>query len=334
MLKLFVSYDIGGAEITCSYCKVNFLDEEAIYICDGPAAMYFKHQKLNTVVIEKSDCFRSNLKAFIRNNNISEAYCSTGVTTYELDAIKELKANNVKTNALIEHWTNYRERFGYPYEDWKNNLPEKIHFFDDVAIETAKALGFPEDKIIRENNPSHVLIRKEYEKLSNRRPDSHRFRILYLSDLLQDAAERRDDQNGFGFNEVTVFQDIREQVNKLRETRIDLVIRTHPIERKNKYDEFLSLNNSISDLADLVEDLAISDMVIGTCTNALVSSAILGKPSYSYVPFNSLSLLSLGMDIRHVEGILPVNSKDELAEEISKLYKLKFQNSRNEELMI
>lgn len=321
---IIVTHDVGGAEMALAYLKTRFDETAALFICDGPALFFLRTQGYSVEPVPRGEIARKfdNLLAV---NAIELAICSTGITGYELDGLKIAKANGLVTVALMEHWTAYRERFGYPHENWLENIPHRVLFFDEKGLKLARRLGFPEERLFLEGNPCHATLRARYERISRLTgPDPTGFRLLYLSDPLELASKRIFGEDGrFGFDEISLLEDILSQVNRDIMPDLQIVVRRHPMETEGKYDSFTSSWVKTSQKTDLLEDLAAADLIIGSFSTALVTAAIVGHSSISYIPVSSHHLLAEGMDLSHVTGIFPVATKADLAREIFRSYSLK-----------
>jgi len=66
--------------------------------------------------------------------------------------------------SFIDHWVNYRERFGYPLKNWKNNLPDEIWAGDKYAFLIAKKLFNKILPIKLVKNPYFKEIKNKYYK--------------------------------------------------------------------------------------------------------------------------------------------------------------------------
>ena len=167
MRRLFLCHDIGGAELLVAYKESRFPDEPALFIGDGPAAELFEKNGMQIARVSMGVQFSEVICELATKYGIEEAFCSTGTTAYEVTAMRAIMGQGVRTSALVEHWTNYRERFGYPEIDWVDNLPDRVIFFDDHAVEIARQLGFPEELILKEANPLTELRKKKFMSLED-----------------------------------------------------------------------------------------------------------------------------------------------------------------------
>ncbi len=321
-----ISHDIGGAELALSYGQTRLAGTSVVFICDGPALVYYRDNGLPVEPLPLDDQFESRLDSLVASRGVDCIICSTGITGYELAALKCLKKKGVPTVALLEHWTAYRERFGYPDEDWRANIPDKVIVFDKKAFSLAKELGFPEKALVLEQNPRHELLRKRFLTVSaTMKPDPAKFSILYLSDPLEEASLRIFGvKDYFGFSELTVLDDILESIDRNSMPSAGLVIRRHPKESAGKYDNYSSSWVRISKSGDLLDDLAEADIVIGSFSTAVVTASLVGKRSLSYIPADSIQRLADGMTLAHIPEIVSVTSKVRLASEIERSYFLKF----------
>lgn len=321
MKKMLVAFDPGGAELVAAYYKVFLNAAPALFIADGPAVNIFQREGYPLRCLKNGPTLRESVRKIVKDFHIHTAFCSTGTGDYELEIIKELKACEIPTYVLLDHWTNYRERFGYPCNGWKNNLPEKVIFFDDYAWELGVKYGFPPKKMLKQDNPiQRVLMEKIPAIRAKMGSSNEKFRVLYLSDTIAAASNRRTGRpDAFGFDEFTIFEEIyRELINGNVDR--ELVVRLHPMEETAKYQDYLGWPGVLlSTESDLIKDLLQSDMIIGSFTMALIHAAEISVPAYSYLPEATPCLLPEEMRLFH-PNLKTVHHMEELMTAIADLH--------------
>jgi hypothetical protein len=201
-------------------------------------------------------------------------------SSLEHEARKLARNLGIKSVAVIDHWTNYCDRF---IRDGEKVLPDEIWVTDADAQKIAE-ITFPNLKIVQLPN-------------------------LYLDRLVQEvSAQNRDVGKQYDHNLLYVLEPIRQAWNTSEQLgefqaldffvknlaclqlgdKLSIRIRPHPSDPIGKYDQWLqsqkspriSLDNSLS----LAEAIAWSDVVVGCQTYAMVVAIALGKPVISSIP--------------------------------------------------
>lgn len=193
------------------------------------------------------------------------------------------KEHAVPTVAFLDHWTNYRERFGYPNEKWEENLGDFTAVSDEKAFALATSLKLPHPIKL----PNYYL--KTLIKEAKNRPIHCSDSLLFLSEPTDAVAEKTyGDPLYWGFTQYTALKDILEHFDRF--TCSKLIIRLHPSETSSDYNALLEHYSHIpvqihpSYTADLINELLSAQVIIGFDTMALYIAALLGKPVISYLP--------------------------------------------------
>jgi hypothetical protein len=304
MAKTFiVSHDGGGAEVLSAYVAKCLDPNDYICYVFGPAKRIFHKKNIANLV----DIEISNFKQELIAHNPEIVITSTGWNLVELSAVKVAKARNIKTISLLDHWSNYRERFGYPKENWQNNLPDEVWIGDNYGIELAKSLEFPTEKLKQITNFYFEEI-KEYAKKFSKSISAQK-RILWLSQPTSTHAKKQHRNTNFwGYTEHGVIKDIISSLDSTSNYLLD--IRLHPQEIKdnsNKYHDLLTKNIRISNYEDLVEDISNSELIIGSDSMGLVIANLLDKKAINYIPSNKVAF-----QLPHTE-IKKIDNKNDLA---------------------
>ena len=197
----------------------------------------------------------------------------------EYDFLAYAKANTLPSVAFLDHWTNYKERFGYPQKGWEEHLPSFIATHDPHSYALATKLDLPH--IIGIKNYALLKQLDEAKSVLQNTPEENR--LLFLSEPTTDVAKRTfNDPYFWGFTEKEVFEDILN--NKALFHCDEMTLRLHPSDTATTYqtiDPSISLSQN-----SLIEDIAKASIIIGIDTVALYTAFLLGKKVISYVPSN------------------------------------------------
>lgn len=263
---LVFTHDAGGSEMIAAYIKKNF--DKFIFVCyvGGPGRDIFRRYGISIKEITDND---SAIKCAIQKNKDSFfVLIGTGwMTNIELSAIREAKNFGMRTVCYLDSWVNFRERFGYPKIGWQKWLPDELWTADEYAKDLAEKFFGKYSRIRFMGNPYFYFLRKEYEEIK-RNTKRGNGAVLFLTDLLlQDVRP--------------VLKKTLSFFSKMRFER-PIIIRLHPAEQRNKYDHIVRpfkrfLNISISKNKNILDDMVLSSVVIGTETMALVVGVICHK---------------------------------------------------------
>ncbi|PIT93554.1 hypothetical protein COU00_03730, partial [Candidatus Falkowbacteria bacterium CG10_big_fil_rev_8_21_14_0_10_43_11] len=158
-----VCHDAGGAEIISAYVKANNSKAKFVCLALGPARKIFLRKKLGDLLISKKFDAEIIFKKFLPDFLLTGTSWASGI---EFKYVKQAKKLGVKTAVYLDHWTNYRERFGYPRLGWENNLPEEIWVGDKYALELAKRKFIGKIKLRLVENLYFKEVKKQYRNLT------------------------------------------------------------------------------------------------------------------------------------------------------------------------
>lgn len=285
-----VSCEAGGAEIISSLLR-RIPDGNYCFCLEGPAEKIFKG-KLGEFKTASIDHI---------NNMGSDDLLLTGtswIPSLERNALKLARENKLPSVSIIDHYTHYRERFlprelwGDIPSNWTDFLPDNVFVCDEYAYELAIKCGFPEDKLKQMENPYFQDLSEKIKNLSNKNEAGKTFKLLYLSEpILDDLVATYGDADYWGYNEFDLAEHLVKSVNKNLSSgkKIEVRFRLHPNEKKDKYNKYINECGTMhrSENADLLEDLAWSDAVLGGESIALIIALNAGKPVYSFLPKSS-----------------------------------------------
>lgn len=273
------AHDAGGAEILLELLKASLpVGKFCIFaLADSPCYTLIKAKKLEhfwcKIAPEKSD-----IEAKLALFQPSIVLYGTGWQNHlEYHFLNYAKMHNLSSIAFLDHWTNYRERFGYPEKNWENNLPSFIAAHDQTSFDKAQALELP--NVIAIKNYALIAQLKEAQSVLVNTQESDT--LLFLSEPTAKVAKRSfGDAYGWGFSEKEVFEDIL--VNQEKFGCKNILIRLHPSDTPDLY-QAIDPNATFSH-ATLLEDIARAKVVIGIDTIALYTAYLLGKYAISYIP--------------------------------------------------
>jgi len=278
MKILVVSHDAGGAEVVSAWVRKNNFHQYS-YCLQGPAQSVFS-RKLPWIQI--SDCNELDLVSF--------DLVLTGTSwSSELEKrmILQAKDNGVKSAAYLDHWIHYRERFGYPAENWLEHLPDEVWCGDEYAMRISSDCGIPTQKLRFVENQYFVQIKEEAEAYSHEvLPES----ILYVCEPVSEHMKKEHgDEFYLGYNEFTAMEFFLKTVLRSDKRSGAITVRLHPSEKKGKYDQIIAffgndLHIGISNDVQLYEDIQRAETVVGCESMALVVALLLNKKVFTVIP--------------------------------------------------
>lgn len=209
--------------------------------------------------------------------------------------VRWAKIRGVVSVAFLEHWINYRERFGYPDKDWKYNLPDWVAVGDEVALQLAKDLGFERLLYVRNYYFDEIRSGASRQGVDDGDVSSgvewEPF-CLFVSEPVSEGAERLyGDRNYWGFSEIDAIEILLQHFEKISH-QFDVknfFLRFHPSENPNKYAELLRRYPSILSLQSpfeiaLMKAILHSNVVMGFTSMALFNAYLGGNPVISFIP--------------------------------------------------
>lgn len=239
-LILVCCHDAGGAEVVSSWVRRHLDEWDIEYLLAGPAVKIFE-RKLGV------------RPPFIVSGNPDFFLCGTGSSGWERNAVDVAHALEVPSAAYLDHWKNYRERFG-------EHLPTAIWVCDQYAEEMARE-EFPEAVVLLRGNPYLEDFAEEVEVIEPPDEDGTH-RILWI-----DEPDYRD--------------RFRPYVRALR--RAEILVRLHPAATSGDRKAALAVYAGVCDPRvagdgeTLAENVAWADVVVGADSMALVAALAAGK---------------------------------------------------------
>ncbi len=220
---------------------------------------------------------------------------------------KAAAKTGIASFAVLDQWTNYRLRLIAEGEDSKNGnvkkraliTPSFLFIMDDLAKEEMSAMGIDKERLVVTGQPFFDYIRSTGDKFTAReiaglRRDLTAGRGGMVFVFASQPITNIHRQNGmaddhWGYTEKTVLKSLVTCLGRLvedLEAKLTLVIRLHPKDEPDAYQDVLSTcSQSISVTFDRETDstllLKAADLVIGMFSMVLLEAAILETPFIS-----------------------------------------------------
>jgi hypothetical protein len=200
-------------------------------------------------------------------------------SSFEHDARLLARQLGLEVIAVIDHWTNYRDRFE---RTGKIILPDQIWVTDEHALALARRF-FSGVALVQMPNLYLDRLVREVASLQGQveSPPDH---LLYLLEPIRDAWGERDRAGEFDALDFFIGN------LGLLATGVQLTIRLrpHPSDPAGKYDQWMQSvagqNVRLDDEPGLAQSLAWAGTVVGCQTYAMVVALAAGKRVYSSVP--------------------------------------------------
>ncbi|MEO8762222.1 MAG: hypothetical protein ABI388_11850 [Bacteroidia bacterium] len=280
-----------------------FSDAAGAKACLALAYMLSKENKINSFRIFSNKQYEFyndwNLKIEVVDNMPDsifreQGFLFTGTShpqfsnSFELEAIKQAKQQNLHTFSFVDHWVNFTLRFK---KEAEFIYPDNIIVIDQIAYANAIKEGIPSIKLQIFTNPYYTYIKKYwvpkfsknelFQKLHIRETNCKI--ILYAPDPI--SLRFKNTINSF--DEKSALHDIIDSINF--ESNVILLIKPHPLQivtylfeeiEKLKFSKKIILVEDIDNL----ELINIADKIIGFYSNFLIEAACLEKDILRYFP--------------------------------------------------
>ncbi|HVK55668.1 MAG TPA: hypothetical protein VM532_11645 [Burkholderiales bacterium] len=294
-----VAHDAGGANVIAALMTRHRDAFDWLPVAAGPAVSIFTAAGFERVTQVPPDD-EEELVSVLATAKPKAVLTGTGwQTLLERKAIHVARKLKTPVASVLDHWVNYRQRFGFP-GDWLQNLPDAVLVGDRYAYAQACDDGFPRGRLVPVENPylAGFLGNALQDPIDVRR-STDSLRVLFVAEPLniQFAGETN---RVAGVSELTVAEEIAQVLSRL-DLSASLVVRSHPSQPASRYAALLESKHPIQiklhDAVDcpLKDDIAAADVVVGVSSMALLVAAALGRPVIAYAPHG------LSCDLPHRE---------------------------------
>ncbi len=186
----------------------------------------------------------------------------------------------IRSIAVIDHWTNYAERF---IRNGEQVLPDEIWVSDLYSEELAR-VSFPTVRVLQQVNAYQESLMKEVKFLQLPTETLGNERVLYVLEPIRDLWGQLAEPGEF--LALDYFMTHRQRANISANAEIRL--RPHPSDPPGKYDAWLARNSnsrvSLDQSRTLAESLAWSSVVAGCQTYAMAMALACGRTVISTNP--------------------------------------------------
>lgn len=193
---------------------------------------------------------------------------------FEHKARLEARKTGVRSIAVLDHWTNYEDRF---IRNGERLLPDELWVVDEYAEGLAQQL-FPGIQVVRVPDSYAERELRHITPLSATTPN----RVLYLLEPVR---------SNWGRKEPGEFQALRYFLAKWPFLKFPaptaVQLRPHPSEDSEKYAGFLDKNGQppvFWSKSTLSEDISEARWVVGCQSYAMTLALATGRPVYSTLP--------------------------------------------------
>ena len=284
MTFVVVGNDAGGAELLCAFVKKHLERATWRLFCPSSSPMDTIAARWGLPTSEV-DGGLEQLEGLV----FDALLFGTGwQERYERPFVAYAKRHKIPTFAFLDHWSKYRERFGFPESGWEANLPDFTVVHDAKALQLAEALQLPHPVALPNSYLQEIVASAKQQPVHST--------LLFFGEPTDRVAKAHyGDENYWGFTQYTALEAILENFSKFGCD--SLSIRLHPSEKGSGYKRVLKkfphIRVRINDAHafGLTEQIMQSRVVIGFDTMALYIAAHLNKPVISYLPSSKREFL-------------------------------------------
>lgn len=281
-----VCHDAGGANQIIAMLRGQSLEQVSAYV-EGPARSLWnqtfpKHPPAGT------------LEALV--SSAASLITGTGwASSLEHEARKAANRYRIRSIAVLDHWTNYAERFN---RDGETVLPDEIWVVDRYAEQLARCL-FPEIAVYLHKDCYAEQQIEGVAPISVTTPNE----LLYL---LEPA------RSEWGRGEPGEFQALRFFLDCLPDLGLpggtSICLRPHPSDPPGKYDAFLGMVGGVQvrlASGSLADAISRSRWVAGCQTYAMTLALGAGRVVYGSLPPWAPSCALPHENIVHLKARVP-----------------------------
>jgi hypothetical protein len=205
-------------------------------------------------------------------------------STLEHEARKLARQLGLYSIAVIDHWTNYPERF---VRDGCQELPDEIWVSDSYAKALAEA-AFPRLLVVQQSNNYLGALVQEVRALERSQENSAQQqqnpRLLFVLEPIRQAWGAQINQGEF-----IALENFYKQLKRLPQPKkLDIKLRPHPSDAAGKYQAWIAQHSdlaiSLDDSATLAHALAWATVVIGCQSYAMVLALAAGRQVFCAIP--------------------------------------------------
>lgn len=295
---LVLAHDAGGAELLAALLKAEGggLDWTALTLAGAPAEAIFRRAGLPVLALPDAGQCAAQCAARLRATPWAAALYNPGWGEFPQGLVRRELLGRIPCAAVLDSWSDYRERFGHPEKDWERGLPDAIALCDPRALALAGELGLPRLARLRNRHLEAVL-----ERIAARGRHCSAMTegdLLFLSQTTADPGMNADGNGRFvyaGAHEGRVLADLLAHGPELlrRFGAARLRIRLHPSETACRHLDLLGRSGlpfavEQARQADLVDSILAAQAVIGINTMALYTAWLCGRPTASLLPETAL----------------------------------------------
>lgn len=275
---LVVAHDIGGAQLIFSYLISESIKDYFI-LAEGPAK-YFAESHFSGL---KKEVFVSREQAqnLITQQKVTTVITgSSSISELEIEFVRLARSHGIQSICFIDHWTNYKERFLYPKDDWEKNLPDLFWAHDQKSFDLLQT-HFPQvEKILKEN----YFLKIKLNEYKNKKIPFTKNSFLILTEHFSEVFGR-----SLGYDEFDALDLFFKKLPLLLGNDISykITIRPHPAEANvanTKYQKYLKYGVSISSEPNVFEDLYRHEYIIGCDTIAMYYASQLERKVFCALP--------------------------------------------------
>ena len=278
------AHDAGGAEIIAAWAQAR--PAHAWHGCaQGPAAPIFARQLNGFVNVPFAQL---ELEWSVRRPHLVLTGTSWA-SNLEMRVRNLARQHRIRSASYLEHWINYRERFGFP-APWIENLPEEVWCPDNESIRLCTALGFPAAALTLAGNPYLDRLTRELLNADVKEVEGS---WLYVCEPIgAHALLTTGNAQSQGYDEFDALRYFLAASQPMRTPETRVVIRPHPSEPENKYNAFAAAHQRdahivVSRNSLLRDDVAHATHVVGCESMAMVVALRAGKSVFTSIPPNA-----------------------------------------------
>lgn len=306
---LVVAYEAGAAKILVSMlARLNLSNVR--YALEGPAVMIFE-QRLGALFLQ------SLTEDLLRSCDLVLTGTSL-VPDLERRAIALARQIGIKSYSVVDHWVNYRQRFT-PVDGGRQDVvfPDEMWVCDQSAVDVAVREGLPEEHVYKiDNYYFHDLRQKSWPTEAGR--------ILYICEpVFDDVKLLTGDGNAWGYNEFELVGDFLKSLERMDGLYKKAILRLHPNEPLNKYNELLRIYNgtipvevSSYEIRSIEEECSVAETIVGAESMALAIGLYFGKLVYSCLPIKAKKKCQLPQpQIKHIHSVSEIGQAARVIQE-------------------